>query len=112
MKQVRWRHQARDDAGEAAAWHGANGGLAIALAFIAAMEAGEALIAVHPAGGSTRQAGLRPDLSAPLRFVRLERFERYLIYYLDLPSYVEVLRIWNTTRGLDALIPDDPEPSP
>lgn len=65
------------------------------------------MIAAHPASGSTRHAALLPDLHTPLRFLRLERFERYLIYYLDLPTHVEVVRIWNTARGLDALVADD-----
>lgn len=42
----------------------------------------------------------------------LERFERYLLHYLDLPSHVEVLRLWNSARGLDALMTDPAEPSP
>lgn len=111
MKQVQWRRQARDDASEAAAWYGANGGFEIEVAFIAAIEAGEALIAAHPASGSTRHAAVLPDLPAPLRFLRLERFERYLIYYLDLPEHVEVLRVWNAARGLDALNAEDVEPT-
>lgn len=112
MKQVRWRGQARDDAAEAAAWYGAHGGEAIELAFIASVERGESMIAAHPASGSTRHATLLPDLHAPLRFLRLERFERYLIYYLDLPTHVEIVRIWNTARGLDALTTADTEPTP
>lgn len=111
MKQVRWRRRARDDASEAAAWYGANVGVEIELAFIAAIEAGEALIAAHPASGSTRHAAVLPGLPAPLRFLRLERFERYLIYYLDLPEHVEVLRVWNAARGLDALNTEDAEPT-
>lgn len=112
MKRVRWRQQARDDAREAAAWYGTHSGLAIELAFIAAVEAAASRIAAHAALGSTRHAVLFPDLAAPLRFVTLERFERYLLHYLDLPSHVEVLRLWNSARGLDALMTDPAEPSP
>ncbi len=112
MKPVKWRAQARTDASEAADWYGANGGRTIELAFVAAVEAAQALITAHPAVGSIRHAEVMTSLPAPLRFVRLERFQRYLIYYLDLPTHVEVLRVWNTARGLDALMPNDPESSP
>jgi toxin ParE1/3/4 len=112
VKAVKWRAQARSDASEAADWYGANGGTVIELAFVAAVEAAQTLIAAHPGVGSIRHADVMSNLPAPLRFVRLERFERYLIYYLDLPTHVEVLRIWNTARGLDALVADDTEPTP
>lgn len=112
MKSVKWRAQARGDASEAADWYGTNGNKAIELAFVAAVEAAQALIAAHPAVGSIRHADVISNLPAPLRFVCLERFERYLIYYLDLPTHVEVLRIWNTARGLDALATDDNDPTP
>jgi toxin ParE1/3/4 len=112
MKPVKWRAQARGDTSEAADWYGTNGDKAIELAFVAAVEAAQALIAAHPAVGSIRHADVISNLPAPLRFVRLERFERYLIYYLDLPTHVEVLRIWNTARGLDALATDDNDPTP
>lgn len=112
MKRVRWRRLAQDDASEAADWYGIHADQAVELAFIAAVEAAEALIAAYPALGSARHAALLPDLPVPLRFVSLKRFERYLLYYLDLPDHVEVLRLWNTARGLDALMSDLPETKP
>ena len=44
------------------------------------------------------------DAALPLRFHRLQRFDRYLVYYFDRPNHVEVLRIWDSARGLDALM--------
>ena len=43
----------------------------------------------------------------PLRDFLIKHFERYLLYYLDLPTHVEVLRIWNSARGLAALMEGD-----
>ena len=43
-------------------------------------------------------------LPAPLRYFRVRDFEHYLIYYIDLPTHVEVIRVWSTARGLDALM--------
>ncbi len=48
-----------------------------------------------------------PDLPEPLRFFPVRGFETYLVYYIELPDHVEVLRIWNAARGLDALMADD-----
>ena len=65
-------------------------------------------VAQFPASGSTRHAGCIQGLPAPLRFVPVAQFERYLLYYLDLPTHVEVLRVWNAGRGLEALMEDEP----
>lgn len=46
-------------------------------------------------------------LPAPLRYFLIKHFERYLLYYLDLPTHAEVLRIWNSARGLAALMEGD-----
>jgi toxin ParE1/3/4 len=40
----------------------------------------------------------------PLRFLSLKRFENHLVYYLDLPGHVDVIRVWHAARGLDALL--------
>lgn len=85
-----------------------------ALRFIDAVDAVYALLAEHPANGSLRHAVLLPELSAPLRFHPVQGFERILVYYLDLPDAVEVIRIWDAARGLEALTqePMPPDPMP
>lgn len=75
-----------------------------ALAFIDVVEAAYTLLSAHPASGSTRHASLLPELPVPLRFHPLIGFPRILIYYLDLPKAVEVVRVWDAARGLDALL--------
>lgn len=107
MKPLRLREQARIDADEAAAWYAEQGGLALELAFVDALEAAYDLIQRHPGVGSIRHAEHAPGLPAPLRFLPLERFERHLIYYIDLPEHLEVIRIWHASRGLEALMGDE-----
>ncbi len=107
MKPVEWRPQARADA---AWWYAVEGDLALGLRFLEAVDAALARLALNPASGSTRHAHVAPDLAVPLRFVVLDGFARYLVYYLDLRDRVLVVRIWNTARGLDALNAEDAEP--
>lgn len=80
--------------------------LSSACRFIEEIEAAYALQADHPCSGSARHAELLPELPAQLRFHPVRHFERILIYYMDLDDRVEVLRVWDATRGLEALIDD------
>lgn len=108
MKPVEWRTQARRDAAESAYWYACRGGLSLGDAFLAAVDAALESIAQHPGMGSARHAGHASDLPAPLRFLPLKRFEHHLVYYLDRPEHVEVIRIWHASRGLEALMEDAP----
>ena len=76
-------------------------------AFLAEMDAAIESVARHPAIGSMRHAEQAPDLPSPLRFVPLKRFEHHLVYYIDLPEHVEVIRVWHASRGLDALMGEE-----
>ncbi len=104
MKPLRLREQAKSDADEAAAWYAKQGGLALELAFVDALEAAYGLICRHPRIGSTRHAEHAADLPSPLRFLPLKRFEHHLIYYIELPQHVEIIRVWHASRGLETLI--------
>ncbi|MCI0749425.1 MAG: type II toxin-antitoxin system RelE/ParE family toxin [Nevskiales bacterium] len=64
------------------------------------------MLSEHPASGSTRHAPSCPELPYPLRFHPLNDFPRILIYYMDRPDAVEIIRIWDAARGLEALLPD------
>ncbi len=107
MKPLRLREQAKSDADEAAAWYAKQGGLALELAFVDALEAAYGLICRHPRIGSTRHAEHAADLPSPLRFLPLKRFEHHLVYYIELPQYVEIIRVWHASRGLELLIDDE-----
>lgn len=78
--------------------------MALEIAFADALEAAIRLIEQHPASGALRHADGIAGLPAPLRFHPVRGFERYLVYYVDMPAYVDVVRIWNCARGLDALM--------
>ena len=107
MKPLRLREQAKSDADEAAAWYAKQGGLELELAFVDALEAAYGLICRHPRIGSTRHAEHAADLPSPLRFLPLQRFEHHLVYYIELPQYVEIIRVWHASRGLELLIDDE-----
>ncbi|MCU1051663.1 type II toxin-antitoxin system RelE/ParE family toxin [Stenotrophomonas geniculata] len=106
MKAIEWRPRAEADAADAALWFARQGGLALGQRFLEELEATLQRIALFPASGSTRHADLAAQLPAPLRFMRVPAFERYLVYYLDLPDRVDVMRVWCVDRGLDALMQD------
>jgi toxin ParE1/3/4 len=62
------------------------------------------LIGDHPGIGSTRHAEICHESPRPLRFHPLSRFPRILVYYVDRPEVVEIIRIWDAARGLEALM--------
>ncbi|HCT28962.1 MAG TPA: plasmid stabilization protein [Stenotrophomonas sp.] len=106
MKAIEWRPRAEADAADAALWFARQGGLALGQRFLEELGATLQRIALFPASGSTRHADLAAQLPAPLRFMLVPAFERYLVYYLDLPDRVDVMRVWWVDRGLDALMQD------
>lgn len=108
MKRVEWRPQARRDAAEAAYWYAQQGGLQLGESFLSEVDATLAAISEHPGIGSTRHAQHADDLPALLRFVRLKRFEHHLVYYVELPDHIEIIRVWHASRGLEALTSDEP----
>lgn len=102
-KPLRQRPQAASDIAAIADHLQATAGLAVALRFIDAVEAVYGLLSRHPAAGLPRHAHILPELPAPLRFHPVAGFDRVLIYYIDLHDAVEILRIWDASRGLEAL---------
>ena len=72
--------------------------------FLDAISNAFTLLGDHPAIGSTRHADLLPDLPYPLRFHPVQDIPRILIYYMDRPDFVEIIRVWDAARGLQELI--------
>jgi toxin ParE1/3/4 len=103
VKPLYLRPQARRDVDTAATWYAGQGGVALELAFVEALQAAFARIREHPRAGSTRHARHVPDLPSPLRFFPLKRFDHHLVYYIDLPERIDVVRVWHAARGLAAL---------
>lgn len=103
-----WRPVAARDAANIASYYAKAGGAALEIGFLDELEAAFELIASHPDSGSARHAGLFPELPVPLRLHPLRRFERILVYYIAMPDRVEIIRIWDAARGLNALLESDP----
>ena len=78
----------------------------VAQRFAEAVAAGARLIGDHPGIGSARHAEICPELPRPLRFHPVAEFPRILIYYVERPDVVEIVRIWDAARGLEALLLD------
>ena len=76
----------------------------VAMKFLDAVQAAYELLSEQPAIGSTRHAEHCPELPHPLRFHPVKNFPRILIYYIDRLDAVEVIRVWDAARGLDALM--------
>lgn len=104
VKPTEWLPQARDDAVEAALWYAGQGGLDLGEAFLAEVDDCLSRIVTFPLMGSAKHAYLFPHLPVALRFMPVKRFQRYLLYYLDLPEAVRVVRVYNASRGLMALV--------
>jgi toxin ParE1/3/4 len=82
-----------------------------ALRFTEAIAATARLLGDHPGVGSTRHAEICHEMTAPLRFHPVPGFERILAYYVERADMVEIIRIWDAARGLEALendLKDDP----
>jgi toxin ParE1/3/4 len=80
--------------------------------FFDSVQAAYELLSEQPAIGSPRHAEYCPELPHPLRFHPVKNFPRILIYYMDRPDAVEVIRVWDAARGLDVLMRDIEEPGP
>lgn len=76
----------------------------VAARFVQAVAATAQLLGEHPGIGSTRHAEICHELPKPLRFHPVSGFSRILIYYLEHPGVVEIVRIWDAARGLEALM--------
>ena len=100
-KPVIRRERARRDLEEAADYYFADGGEALELRFIDAIEHTLNLIADRPAIGSLRYAHVlqRSDL----RCFPAKRF-KYLVFYIELPDRIDVLRILLGRRGIPGIL--------
>lgn len=72
--------------------------------FISASSATLAILGDQPGIGCMRHAEYFTDLPYALRFHPIKGFDRVLVYYMDRPESVDVIRIWDAARGLEALM--------
>lgn len=94
---IRPRARAHQDITDAIDYLRAEGGPAIALAFIDELEHAFRHIAAHPASGSTRYA---IELNLPdLRFWPL-RSHPYLVFYVEAASHIDIWRVLHGRRDI------------
>lgn len=96
MRSVRLRPRADRDVDSAIA-HLVKDSPAAARQFLRELEAAMAGIAQQPAIGSPRYAHVLKGV----RFWRLRRFP-YLVFYLQRPSYLDVIRVLHEARDIPA----------
>lgn len=97
MKPVRVRPQA-DTEMDALADDIARDSLNAALRFLEAVQKSFDLISKQPEIGSRRYAYL--PLMEGLRMWPVANFEKHLIFYIERPSYIDVLRVLHSARDL------------
>jgi toxin ParE1/3/4 len=101
MKPVRVRPRA-DTEIDALADYIANDSLGAAMRFLDAMQKTFDQVADQPGIGSPRYAHL-PMLEG-LRVWPVSEFENHLIFYIERPSYVDVLRVLHASRDIPAAL--------
>lgn len=115
MKPLHWHPRAYVDIDDAAAWYARQGGVALELAFVAALESATKHIARHPGIGSNRHAGL-------LKLQGLQSWPvkgfPHLVFYFEREAHVDVWRLLHAQRDIPAWMaapdgtPYDGSPSP
>lgn len=71
--------------------------------FIDAIDAACARLAGSPDIGGDRHRHIVPELPVALRTLSVPGFEHILLFYMSLPDAVELLRVVDTTRGMEPL---------
>lgn len=73
-----------------------------ALRFLDALQKTFDELSAHPGIGSRRYAHL--PMLVGLRMWPISTFEKYLIFYIERPHYIDVLRILHSSRGLPNIL--------
>jgi toxin ParE1/3/4 len=103
------RESASRDVEDAVDYYLNEAGEQIALGFVEALEQAYLHIASQPASGSPRYAH---ELNLPgLRSWPLHRYP-YLIFYVELPSHIDIWRVLHGQRDIPAWLLDDTDISP
>jgi toxin ParE1/3/4 len=102
-KPVIRRQRARRDVEDAADYYYENGGEVLELQFIDAVEETFGLVAEMPGIGSPRYAEILQR--SGLRCLRVKRFP-YLVFYIEHPDRIDMLRILHQCRDIPAILQD------
>lgn len=76
----------------------------LALRFLNAVDATLDLLSEHPGMGSMRHAEYFDAGMPTMRFFPIKGFEKYLVYYFETATTVQVLRVIHSARDLQALM--------
>lgn len=71
--------------------------------FIDAIDAACARLSGMPDTGADRHRHVVPELPVALRTLPVPGFEHILLFYMSLPDAVELIRVIDTTRGMEPL---------
>jgi len=108
-KHILPRESASRDVEDAIDFYLSEAGEQVALGFVEALEQAYHQIASQPAIGSPRYAH---ELNLPgLRSWPLQRYP-YLIFYVDLPSHIDIWRVLHSQRDIPAWLQEDNDTLP
>ncbi|MDI1254097.1 type II toxin-antitoxin system RelE/ParE family toxin [Thermomonas sp.] len=99
MKPSHWHPQARRDLDEAATWLADQGGKALELSIVDALDATKDFIERHPGAGATRYATLVKI--GELRFWPIKGFP-YLVFYVERATHMDIWRVLHAHRDIPA----------
>jgi toxin ParE1/3/4 len=105
-KPVARRSQAQKDIEQAADHYFAEGGAALELRFVDALQASVTQMATHPGTGSLRHANM---LAMPgLRFLRMTKFP-CLVFYVEREDEVDIWRVLHEQRDMPQRFWQEPD---
>ena len=101
MKPIQIHPRARAEVVSAALFYHGESGEALANDLVAEVERAYGLISETPGIGSLRYADVLPGLR--VRMWPLRRFP-YLIFYVDQPDHIDIIRVMHARRDLPAVL--------
>ena len=72
--------------------------------FIDAVDAACATLSGAPDAGADRHRHVVPELPAALRSLPVPGFEHVLLFYMSLADTIELIRVVDTSRGMEPLL--------
>lgn len=96
------RHSQAGEQIDALAYYIARENVATAYRFLEAIENSIEMLRKHPGIGSSRYAHLLPFKG--LRLWPVQGFEHHLIFYIERPDVIDVLRVLHVARDVPAIL--------
>jgi toxin ParE1/3/4 len=106
VTRLRIRPEADRDIDQAADNYAREANVDVALRFLGAIEETYSRLCRHPQSGHPVLAD-SPRL-AGLRFALVPGFERYLVFHIPSPGWIEVVRVLHGARDLEHILGEEP----